>query len=664
MFFITHNPNSINFTYLNAKRSTIMNRKTILKIGFTLCIFTTCTVNKVTSSYASPLKFASCKKKPGVQCATLNVSLDWKNQQAGTAQLHVERVAKHSAGKTALIFLAGGPGDASTSMVPDVYSLFPTLKDTMFVTFDERGTGASRPLVSCKMPFLRTDQNNPDIAIRQLFLTVGNSCAQQIGPKRSFYGTNSSVEDIKALKDALGVEKVALFGVSYGTYVAERYAIRYPETVDRLILDSALPPEGVDPLSRGPLHSTERILQEICARGACAGITNNPVGDLRTVLDQMQRTNGLKAKILDEKGHATISTLPRTTLADALFSASGGAEQAGVARALLIPLIHAAAQGKPSALVSQLMPPKVYSPPGLSSDNVQNGIAMAALCTDLQTPWDWNASVEDRLNQLKMASSETPGLSSPFPPIETGFSNVYNMVGGLCLSWPNDDHQQNMSNTLPPQVPVLFVSGTQDMLTPLEDAQRMTATSTHFHLLKVSGYGHAPSGAAPCVTKAYHEFFAVGQVKGACPQAPRIAPIAVLPKTFNKIQPLDGTHGRIGKMLKATAITLDFLFYNSQLFSENSGGGFYKGFYKFKQKDSYITYTYHQLSYVPGVSITGAQRINIGQDGKITMIGWTKIKGPHGLKGRVKLTTDGNSLNRMIGMINGQHVDVSIKYLW
>ncbi len=60
------------------------------------------------------------------------------------------------------------------------------------------------------------------------------------------YGTRAVAEDIDALRDVLGVERISLYGVSYGTVVAQAYAAAHPDRVDALVLDApvdrSLPP--------------------------------------------------------------------------------------------------------------------------------------------------------------------------------------------------------------------------------------------------------------------------------------------------------------------------------------------------------------------------------------------------------------------------------------
>ncbi|KAJ7861705.1 hypothetical protein B0H14DRAFT_3445177 [Mycena olivaceomarginata] len=53
------------------------------------------------------------------------------------------------------------------------------------------------------------------------------------------------IRDWDLMRAAFGYDKVSFTGVSYGTFVGMSYAARYPERVDRFVLDAAFP-HGVD----------------------------------------------------------------------------------------------------------------------------------------------------------------------------------------------------------------------------------------------------------------------------------------------------------------------------------------------------------------------------------------------------------------------------------
>ena len=80
--------------------------------------------------------------------------------------------------------------------------------------------------------------------------------------ERRFFTTADTVEDLEALRIALKADKLTLDGTSYGTYVAQRYALAHPERVSGLVLDSVVPAEGVSLLSEVSIKATRRVLGE------------------------------------------------------------------------------------------------------------------------------------------------------------------------------------------------------------------------------------------------------------------------------------------------------------------------------------------------------------------------------------------------------------------
>src|SRR5207249_6914214 len=105
----------------------------------------------------------------------------------------------------------GGPGQGGVDVAPAfVFSLEPALRRYRMALIDQRGTGRSQPL-DC-----------PDLqSIGELSTVTPDDvdrCAELIGPRRASYSTLDSVEDIDALRAAFHVKRIALAGVSYGTF--------------------------------------------------------------------------------------------------------------------------------------------------------------------------------------------------------------------------------------------------------------------------------------------------------------------------------------------------------------------------------------------------------------------------------------------------------------
>src|SRR5262249_3691057 len=114
-----------------------------------------------------------------------------------------------------------------------------------------------------------------------------SACADGIGPNREFYSTRDHADDLEAVRQALGVDKVALWGTSYGTKLALEYALAYPTHVERLLLDSVLPPELPDPYQANVLKQMPSTLSAFCGSGVCRDATSDLAGDVVAVANRL-----------------------------------------------------------------------------------------------------------------------------------------------------------------------------------------------------------------------------------------------------------------------------------------------------------------------------------------------------------------------------------------
>jgi 3-oxoadipate enol-lactonase len=84
------------------------------------------------------------------------------------------------------------------------------------------------------------------------------------------YAVSQMAADVAAVLDHAGVERMNLFGVSLGGYIAQEFALTWPERVEKLVLCStapggpkahAMPARSVDVFARFPTMSREEGLR-------------------------------------------------------------------------------------------------------------------------------------------------------------------------------------------------------------------------------------------------------------------------------------------------------------------------------------------------------------------------------------------------------------------
>lgn len=149
-----------------------------------------------------------------------------------------------------VLLLAGGPGQSAISLAGQVMPLFARLNNRRDIVFvDQRGTGRSAPLV-CEDPRRQSvaEQSDPALQLAQLRQCRERLQALPHGDLRH-YTTPVAMQDLDAVRRAIGATQVNLVGVSYGTRAALDYLRQFPQQVRRLVLDGVAPPDMALPAS-------------------------------------------------------------------------------------------------------------------------------------------------------------------------------------------------------------------------------------------------------------------------------------------------------------------------------------------------------------------------------------------------------------------------------
>ena len=99
------------------------------------------------------ISWSPCPKVTGYLCGSLHVPIDYGHPSRGTLSLAViEHPVPDSKG--VIVFNPGGPGESGVLILPILASFVPTSVRSQFtlVSFDERGTGSSDPLLCGPTP--------------------------------------------------------------------------------------------------------------------------------------------------------------------------------------------------------------------------------------------------------------------------------------------------------------------------------------------------------------------------------------------------------------------------------------------------------------------------------------------------------------------------------
>lgn len=164
-----------------------------------------------------------------------------------------------------VVYLAGGPGGSGvgTARGPRWPVFDQVRRETDVLLFDQRGTGLSEPPPSC--PYVqRFDDAKPlerEVALAALSHTAARCVAywREEGIDLASYTTAESAADLEDLRRALGVSRISLWGMSYGTHLALASLRLHGAGIDRVVLIGV---EGPDDTLKLPL-AADTVLADL-----------------------------------------------------------------------------------------------------------------------------------------------------------------------------------------------------------------------------------------------------------------------------------------------------------------------------------------------------------------------------------------------------------------
>ena len=412
------------------------------------------------------------------RCATFEVPEDRLDPSGAKIGVHVAVVSalNRRSASAPLFLLAGGPGQSAADLYVSLAGAFARIsRDHDIVLVDQRGTGKSNPL-NCDYP---EDWREPADPLPELRKAT-EECLAKLGPHVRFYTSSAAVQDLDAVRGALGYAQIDLYGSSYGTRVAQLYMRRFPARTHAVILDGVTYPEQV--IGPDTPLDGERALNLVLARcrasADCAAAFPDLGVELSTLLKQFGKDR--VSITLDDPNSGIPKPLEfsHSMLGAALRFLSYGASQA----ALLPTLIHQAAHGSLAPLAAQT----VMSSRQIG-DQLASGMQYSVVCSE-DVPFFADAKIDrEALARTYQGTDQIDALQE------------------ICKLWPKGPVDADLHKVLRSDVPTLLLSGEADPVTPPADAERAARTLIHHRHLVLSGEGHGQL-ATSCVPRLMAEF--------------------------------------------------------------------------------------------------------------------------------------------------------------
>jgi pimeloyl-ACP methyl ester carboxylesterase len=366
--------------------------------------------------------------------------------------------------------IAGGPGGSTIRFYSAYAGAFEKVRrERDILLLDQRGTGESAPMTCDLDEEVLDGQYSTERTIEDT-----QRCLDELPHDVRFFTTSVAVQDLEALRQALGYPSLNLYGSSYGTRVAQHFLRRYPESTRTVILDGVVPPQ----IALGPGIATEaqKALDAIFLRCAESPACNTRFPDIAKDF----------AAVESALADAVVELSLPNPLTGKLDSVDFGApELAGAIRllsyhpnsvALLPLLVHEAANGNYAPLAAQFL---------MISETMADALALgmhnAVVCTEDFPFFDIAAISDETLGATYIGPLQLDALKD------------------MCSIWPQGPMDEHFKTPVQSGHPVLLLSGEADPVTPphFADLAAVDLSNARHIVGRRQGHGQAPRGCMP-----------------------------------------------------------------------------------------------------------------------------------------------------------------------
>ncbi|HEY0505600.1 MAG TPA: alpha/beta hydrolase [Lysobacter sp.] len=417
------------------------------------------------------------------QCAKLDVPEDPAQPGGRHIALNLAWLPAGDRGATApdpVFFLAGGPGQAATEYAALIdHALREVRKQRDIVLVDQRGTGALSPLVCRDGNGQALKPPGDDEVDADAIAGYAARCAQALAGKADprQYTTTRAVEDLDAVRRAIGAQQVNLVGVSYGTRVAQQFAMRHPRHVRSLVLDGVAPNDLV--VGGEFARTFERALDLQAAHcRSLPGCRQRFPRDLRTQL------HGLKSRLetapvaVDYRDPSTGRKRRDTLTADTVVGLTHMFSYMPQMMSLLPVVLDEADRGDYASLMALAQ----IATRGMEG-SMSRGMQWSVICAE-----DADRYVPDPKDADTVLGAQTaPAFFA------------------ACKAWPRGTRPADFNRPLRSDVPALLMSGEIDPVTPPAYGERVLSGLRNGRHLVLRGQGHNVGGVG-CMPKLVGQF--------------------------------------------------------------------------------------------------------------------------------------------------------------
>lgn len=573
---------------------------------------------------------APCEENPDFTCITLQVPLnhfDTSNSETLDVVFAVAPAYGERYGMFVQAF-PGGPGGEGISSGTTSFYNESILEHFDIVFFDQRGLGLSEPLACPKayaadfLSFLNgfdqagvegLDSTAEQQEAVDSARTYVEDCMAEIGmdPAHwSYFGTDQVAEDIESFRQAVGDDKFWLYGVSYGTAVAQTYAAAHAEHLAGMILDGT-----IDLTLTGEQSALAQekafdkvlvaVLQACNADSVCAAAFD---GDAVAAYDRLAESISKKPMEYDFK-LLSGEVVRRTFTFNQLEYTSAYQMYSITSRMLFLRALAAAHAGDIVPMARLLYKQATLDPATfeyVGDPTFSDTMFLGVHCTDNSY---FSGTDEERIDQTIAAGQASNGT---VPRLD---GSVYS--GLYCAFWPSAPEEIVQRAPMTAEgVPTLILNATLDPATPFEEGKAVYERLADGYHIYVEGGQHSVYGyVEECPDKYVTDLLVNGTVPDqreiVCEWDPAVVSGYVPP------MPKDVT--MFGDPLEIFLAIDDEIYFSPEYYyssfeKDETFACPFGGSFTFGPSNAGETYSYDNCSFTNGFSITGTGNYDYNQN--------------------------------------------------
>lgn len=464
-----------------------INISKVLILNFLILVCFSCSTRTNETQINKLLK--PCAGDSTIFCGSLSVFENRDLQSGRKIELNIVVIPAYNKiiSRAPIFYLEGGPGVAATnntSFLTDTTYGYRKYHDIVLI--DVRGTGGSNPLHCRQLQFKKDlkqqfEEMYPASAVKDCYDSLSKLA------DLTQYTTAHMARDMEEVRIWLGYKKINLWGLSYGTRLAQVFMKMFPGSVESCVLFSPTTTYSKMPLYHAQYaqESLDKLFED-CEKDSLCNITYpNLKNEFASLMKRgEEKTFTYKIPLADVKSQEIeIPWHAFHTKMRSLMYMPFGMRQVPF-------LIHEAYNNNWEPFIS-LFPNESSFDTGLAE-----GLYLCITCTE-DVPFISQHEADSLVQDTYMKNYRIDQQKS------------------ACRNWINGSVPKDFFEPLHSEIPTLILSGPFDPVTPPFIAKKILETLTNGFLITIPQMSHLFDGLSneACFDKIVVDFFANPTVK-------------------------------------------------------------------------------------------------------------------------------------------------------